>query len=63
LLERDIQGKVLFFGNNLKATEDFAKKAAKAAEDALSVYRSKREPRAGANTSYRFDTYGIEAGY
>lgn len=63
LLERDIQGKVLFFGNNLKATEDFAKKAAKAAEDALSVYRSKREPQAGANTSSRFDTYGIEAGY
>jgi len=28
LLERDIQGKVLFFGGNLKATYDFAKKAA-----------------------------------
>jgi hypothetical protein len=28
LLERDIQGKVRFFGGNLKATYDFAKKAA-----------------------------------
>ena len=29
LLERDIDGKVRFFGDNLKATADFAKKAAK----------------------------------
>ena len=29
LLERDITGKVRFFGDNLKATNDFAKKAAK----------------------------------
>ncbi len=28
LLERDIKGKVRFFGGNLKATSDFAKKAA-----------------------------------
>lgn len=28
LLERDIEGKVRFFGGNLKATDDFAKKAA-----------------------------------
>jgi hypothetical protein len=32
LLERDIEGKVRFFGGNLKATSDFAKKAASAAE-------------------------------
>ena len=31
LLERDITGKVRFFGGNLKATYDFAKKAASAA--------------------------------
>jgi hypothetical protein len=29
VLERDIEGKVRFFGENLKATYDFAKKAAK----------------------------------
>jgi hypothetical protein len=29
LLERDVQGKVRFFGANLRATYDFAKKAAK----------------------------------
>jgi hypothetical protein len=28
LLERDIKGNVRFFGGNLKATYDFAKKAA-----------------------------------
>lgn len=28
LLERDVEGKVRFFGNNLKATDDVAKKAA-----------------------------------
>ena len=48
LLERDIQGKVLFFGNNLKATEDFAKKAAKAADEALALYRARPEHRGGA---------------
>jgi hypothetical protein len=48
LLQRDIEGKVLFFGNNLKATEDFAKKAAKAAEEAQSVYRGNPEHRGGA---------------
>jgi len=31
LLERDIEGKVHFFGGNLKATSDFAKKAASVA--------------------------------
>lgn len=48
LLDRDIQGKVLFFGNNLKATEDFAKKAAKAADEALSLYRARPEHEVGA---------------
>jgi hypothetical protein len=48
LLQRDIEGKVLFFGNNLKATEDFAKKAARAADEALSVYRSNPEHQGGA---------------
>jgi hypothetical protein len=43
LLQRDIEGKVLFFGDNLKATEDFAKKATKAADDALATYRAKLE--------------------
>jgi hypothetical protein len=33
LLERDIAGKVRFFGDNLKATNDFAKKAAKVASE------------------------------
>ena len=33
LLERDIDGKVRFFGDNLKATNDFAKKAAKVASE------------------------------
>lgn len=33
LLERDINGKVRFFGANLRATLDFAKKAAQAAGD------------------------------
>jgi hypothetical protein len=32
LLERDIKGKVRFFGGNLKATYDFAKKAASVAD-------------------------------
>jgi hypothetical protein len=33
LLERDLNGKVQFFGANLRATYDFAKKAAKLAHD------------------------------
>jgi hypothetical protein len=33
VLERDLDGKVLFFGGNLRATFDFAKKAAKLAHD------------------------------
>ena len=36
LLERDIRGKVRFFGGNLKATNDFAKKAATVARDNFS---------------------------
>jgi hypothetical protein len=37
LLERDITGKVRFFGGNLKATYDFAKKAANVAAENFSV--------------------------
>jgi uncharacterized protein DUF4410 len=37
LLERDIKGKVNFFGGNLKATYDFAKKAARVAHDNFSA--------------------------
>ena len=33
LLEQDLNGKVMFFGGNLRATFDFAKKAAKVAHD------------------------------
>jgi hypothetical protein len=36
LLERDIKGKVRFFGGNLRATYDFAKKAATIAEENFS---------------------------
>jgi Domain of unknown function (DUF4410) len=36
LLERDINGKVRFFGGNLRATFDFAKKAAQVARDNFS---------------------------
>jgi hypothetical protein len=36
LLERDIKGKVWFFGGNLKATYDFAKKAASVAHENFS---------------------------
>ena len=36
LLVRDITGKVRFFGGNLKATYDFAKKAAKVADENFS---------------------------
>jgi len=33
VLERDLNGKVMFFGGNLRATLDFAKKAAKLSHD------------------------------
>jgi hypothetical protein len=36
LLERDIQGKVRFFGANLRATYNFAKQAAQVAHDNFS---------------------------
>jgi hypothetical protein len=36
LLARDIKGNVRFFGGNLRATYDFAKKAAKAAHENVS---------------------------
>lgn len=36
LLEKDIEGKVRFFGGNLRATYDFAKKVAKVARDNFS---------------------------
>jgi hypothetical protein len=36
LLDRKIEGKVRFFGGNLKATYDFAKKTARAAEEHFS---------------------------
>jgi hypothetical protein len=36
LLESDIQGKVMFFGANLRATYDFAKKAAQVAHENFS---------------------------
>ncbi|HEX6729533.1 MAG TPA: hypothetical protein VF074_05960 [Pyrinomonadaceae bacterium] len=38
LLERNITGKVRFFGGNLKATYDFAKKAATIAEESFSAH-------------------------
>jgi hypothetical protein len=37
LLERDIEGKVRFLGANLKATNDFAKKAATVTRDSFSA--------------------------
>src|SRR6202040_3772351 len=36
LLERDVNGKVRFFGGNLQATYDFAKKAARVAHENFS---------------------------
>jgi hypothetical protein len=36
LLERDVDGKVRFFGGNLRATHDFAKKASKLAQQNFS---------------------------
>jgi hypothetical protein len=41
LLERDINGKVRFFGGNLKATSDFAKKAAHVTHENFSSTESK----------------------
>lgn len=41
LFERDIKGKVRFFGGNLKATSDFAKKAASAARGVTIPAKSK----------------------
>jgi len=37
LLERDVNGKVRFFGGNLRATHDFAKKAARMVRESLSA--------------------------
>jgi len=37
LLERDVNGKVRFFGGNLRATHDFAKKASKVAQQNFSA--------------------------
>ncbi len=42
LLEQDVSGKVRFFGGNLKATNDFAKKAARVAHENFSP--TGREP-------------------
>jgi hypothetical protein len=42
LLERNITGKVRFFGGNLKATYDFAKKAANIAGEHFSVVARRR---------------------
>jgi len=43
LLERDINGKVRFFGDNLRATNDFAKKATKVASEQLPSTREKSD--------------------
>jgi hypothetical protein len=43
LLERDINGKVQFFGGNLKATYDFAKKTATVAQQNFSATGQVRE--------------------
>jgi len=42
LLERDINGKVRFFGGNLKSTHDFAKKAARVTHENFSSTESKQ---------------------
>lgn len=41
LLEQDVNGKVRFFGGNLRATYDFAKKAAKVAHENFSTTEGK----------------------
>jgi len=45
LLERDITGKVRLIGDNLKATDDFAKKAATVAQETLSSNSSSSNPK------------------
>jgi hypothetical protein len=40
VLERDLNGKVMFFGANLRATLDFAKKAAKLAHDNFAAHKA-----------------------
>ena len=40
LLERDVNGKVRFFGGNLRATHDFAKKASRVAQQNFSASSS-----------------------
>jgi hypothetical protein len=47
ILARDITGKVRFFGGNLKATDDFAKKAAKLADENFSSAARRSENKAG----------------
>jgi hypothetical protein len=42
LLERDVNGKVRFFGNNLKATYDFSKKAAHITQESFSISEEKK---------------------
>ena len=45
LLERDITGKVKLIGDNLRATDDFAKKAATVAQEALAPDSSSSDPK------------------
>ncbi len=45
LLERDITGKVRLIGDNLKATDDFAKKAATVAQETLSSDSTSPDPK------------------
>jgi len=45
LLERDITGKVKLIGDNLRATDDFAKKAATVAQETLSPDSSSSDPK------------------
>ncbi|HTR24100.1 MAG TPA: hypothetical protein VMI10_08950 [Terriglobales bacterium] len=48
LLERDITGKVKLIGDNLKATDDFAKKAATAAQETLAPDSTSSNPKKSA---------------
>src|SRR5208337_897829 len=45
VLERDITGKVKLIGDNLRATDDFAKKAATVAQETLSSDSSSSNPK------------------
>ncbi len=45
LLERDITGKVKLIGDNLKATDDFAKKAATVAQETLAPDSTSSDPK------------------